>query len=66
MGAVAARMVVLQLNPPPDVHRSALPEVEHDGTASALGVVAVNAPTTVLADCDARLDSGSDVGAAPA
>jgi hypothetical protein len=53
--------IVLQPNPVPDVQISAFDAPEHDGSARADGVVAVSAPRTVLAACDATLVSARPV-----
>lgn len=50
--------MVLQPNPVPLVQISALVAPEHDGSARPEGVVAVSAPRTVLAVCDARFEFG--------
>src|ERR1700677_2967599 len=50
--------MVLQPNPVPDVQISAFVAPEQDGKANPDGVVAVSAPKTVLAVCDARLALG--------
>ena len=47
---VEAAMAVLHPNPVPLVHWSALALVEHDGTLCPLGVVAVSAPRSWLAE----------------
>lgn len=47
-----------QPNPVPLVQINAFPAAEQEGTASALGFVAVKAPTTVFAASDARTLSG--------
>jgi hypothetical protein len=48
-------VMMLHPKPPPDVQVSALCVVEHDGMFSALGVVAVSAPSTWFADSAVRL-----------
>ena len=50
--------MVLQPNPVPEVHVNAFVAPEHEGTASPEGVVAVNAPRTVLAVCVASAELG--------
>ena len=53
--------MVLQPKPVPDVHISALLAPEQDGTARADGVVAVRAPRTVFAACEATFVRASPV-----
>jgi hypothetical protein len=48
-------VIVLQPNPVPEVQVSAFEAPEHEGTARADGVVAVSAPRTVFAACEAML-----------
>jgi hypothetical protein len=50
--------IVLQPKPVPEVQIKAFVAPEHDGTARPEGVVAVNAPRTVLAVCVARFAFG--------
>ena len=50
----AVKNPVWQPNPVPEVHFRAFPAALQDGTAKSEGVVAVNAPSTVLAVCVAN------------
>lgn len=57
--AVMLAKDVRQLKPVPVVHCNADEGVMHEGTAKPLGVVAVTAPSIVLAVCVARLALGT-------